>query len=204
MSKRRATLQDRCPKCRINYRLCFCDQITSIETNTNIKILMHIREKYLTSNTANLAELALGNCQIHTRGELDNPLNIEELISDPENTFYLFPDDSAIELNEDFMANRNGPITILVPDGSWRQAKKVKKREVALQKLQSVKLPVGGPKSKYHLRQEPNQNSVCTYEAIARTIGIIEGKEKQDHLENIFDVMVERVMISRATPPKNI
>ena len=49
MSKRRSTQGKRCLGCRINKILCFCDQIKKHDTKTIVSIIMHHREKHLTS-----------------------------------------------------------------------------------------------------------------------------------------------------------
>jgi DTW domain-containing protein YfiP len=86
---------------------------------------------------------------------------------------------------------------LVVPDGSWRQARKAVGREPGLQGLRRVKLPAGGPPSEYRLRVEPNEHSVCTFEAIARALGVLEGRETQDQLEALFRVSVGRTLWSR-------
>jgi DTW domain-containing protein YfiP len=51
-----------------------------------------------------------------------------------------------------------------------------------------------GPKTEWGLRREPKENGLATYEAIARAIGIIEGKEIQHNMEELFRVMVHTTM----------
>jgi DTW domain-containing protein YfiP len=59
-----------------------------------------------------------------------------------------------------------------------------------------VKLP-NGPPSEYRLRLQPSEKSLCTLEAIARTIGILESRDAQAHMEALLRVMVERTLWSR-------
>ena len=91
---------------------------------------------------------------------------------------------------------RQKPVTLIVPDGNWAQAKKAFKREKALHAFPRVKLPLGPP-SKYWLRAAPRPEAVSTYEAIARAMGFLEGPEVQARMEAFFDVMVERTLHAR-------
>jgi len=59
-----------------------------------------------------------------------------------------------------------------------------------------VSLP-GGPPSAYQLRASPRVDGVCTFEAIARALGIIEGGTVQRQMEEFFHIFVERVLYIR-------
>jgi DTW domain-containing protein YfiP len=173
--------------------LCLCPEIPILQLQTRIAVLMHCREKKLTTNTAGLACLALPNSQIYVRGEKNSRLDTREIISAVGQTVLLYPSDDAVELSSDLF---QGPITLIVPDGSWRQARKVAMRETALQGLLRVQLPEGAP-SDYRLRHSPHPERLSTFEAISRAIGILEGPEHQALLDQLFLKKVERTMWSR-------
>jgi DTW domain-containing protein YfiP len=82
-------------------------------------------------------------------------------------------------------------MTLVVPDGTWNQAKKVPYRESGVAGIPNVKLAAGAPSS-YRLRHSPHVQNLSTLEAIARALGVIEGREVQVSLENLFLKMVER------------
>lgn len=198
MSKRRASRHDRCDGCHINYRLCFCEFIKPLATKTKVSLILHANELNLTSNTGRLTHQLLSHSEILVRGALE--LKEEKLtLQPPENykSYYLFPEEGAEVLDEKFVKNLKQPIHLVVPDGSWRQAKKFKRREEALSSLPSLVLPPG-PASQYFLRTEPMENFVCTLEAVARALGIIEGKTVQEHLESVLKLMVERTLMARS------
>ncbi len=152
---------------------------------------MHWREEHRATNTADLACLALPNSEVHIRGRRDEPLPMEELVPKGTNAAFLFPSRDAIELNEQSAQQFAKPLTLIVPDGSWRQAKKVSLRENALKNVPRVKLPIGA-KSQYRLRQSPHEENLSTFEAIARALGFLEGPKVQTELERLFLIMVER------------
>lgn len=158
---------------------------------------MHHREKFLTTNTARIATLLLPECKIHLRGLVRQTLNKEEVLLKGYSPLFLFPSTEASELNEEFLKTLSRPIQLLVPDGSWRQAAKTQKRELAFQGIPTVKIPTG-PASTYLLRREPKAGGLATLEAIARALKVIEGPQVSEIIEEIFAAMVSRTMASRA------
>ncbi|MEO5971663.1 MAG: tRNA-uridine aminocarboxypropyltransferase [Bdellovibrionia bacterium] len=193
----RGSSDNRCVRCRMYRPLCLCAHIPVFNLKTKIMVVMHWREQKLTTNTAGLACLALPNSEIHVRGREDERLLTNGLIGAEEHAAILFPaENNAIELNEESVRNLPRPLTLIVPDGSWRQAKKVALREKAWEKYPRLTLPPGAP-SIYSLRHSPHEENLSTFEAIARAIGILEGKEIQEKLEDLFLMMVERILWSR-------
>ncbi len=160
---------------------------------------MHWKEDLTTTNTARIAALCLPNSQIRIRGRRDAPTSADNMLCEEGQNLFLFPSERAIELTPEYVASLKRPIHLIVPDGSWRQAKRVGRREPALADVPHVKLPRGKP-TEYVLRKEPNEDALCTFEAIARAMGTLESKEIQDKLEEVFRLMMRRVLDSRSPP----
>ena len=198
MSKRRSTQGKRCLRCQINKILCFCDQIKEHHTKTIVSIIMHHREKHLTSNTAKLAPLTLTNSKIYLRGLPKTPFSLEQLPQSKDVlSLYLFPDEDAVVLDQEFLINHPGPYQLIVPDGTWNQAKKVRRREPGLSEIKCVKLKediVG----EYKLRRGIREDGVCTYEAIAYALAILENNTVSEDLLRQFRIMNNRVAKSRS------
>jgi len=163
--------------------------------STKLIVLIHNRETRRPTNTGRLATLALPHSELRVRG-LRTPMNEEGLVVSDRQTLLLYPDENAVELSPSYVASFKKPITLIVPDGSWRQAAKMRFRVPALKDVPHVKIPMGA-KSNYQLRQETKENGLATFEAIARAFGIIESPEVQQRLEDFFKIMVERTMWSR-------
>jgi len=198
MSKRRSTQGKRCLNCQINKILCFCDEILMHETLTRVSIIMHHREKHLTSNTAKLATLTLSNAQIFQRGLPDDPFLISKLKIIPKSLpLYLFPDNDALELNDEFIDTHQGPYHLIIPDGTWNQAKKVRRREPGLSEILCVKLS-DAVKGEYKLRKGVRDDGVCTFEAIAYALEVLENKQVSEDLLRQFRIMNNRVAKSRS------
>lgn len=193
---RRLLAEHRCPRCEIRKSLCFCDQIPLLSLQTRVLILMHTSEQVLTSNTARLVAKVLTNSEIRVRGLKDDPMSTDGFVQTDRRSFLLYPSAHAAELNEEFVARLTGPATLIVPDGSWTRTRKFVRRDPAFVGIPHVKLPPGRP-SEYRLRVQSAESGLCTLEAIARAVGILESREAQTQLEELLRVMVERTLWSR-------
>ncbi|MDB5335743.1 MAG: domain containing protein [Planctomycetaceae bacterium] len=193
--------EHRCPGCEIRKPLCFCALIPRIELQTRLIVLMHSSEEVLTSNSARLAVKALTNSELRIHGRKSERMSTAGLAG-AVRPLLLYPSANAVELTPEFVARLAGPATLIVPDSSWRQAQRFVRREPALLGIPHVKLPEGAP-SEYRLRHQPNDTSLCTLEAIARALGLLESSEAQASLETVLNVMVERVLWSRGKLPAN-
>lgn len=190
----------RCPGCEIRRSSCFCALIPQITLQTRVVVLMHTSEEVLPSNTARLAAKALTNSEIRINGRLGDRLSTEGLVQDGRRSLLLYPSAFATELTSEFVSSLSEPVNLIVPDGKWRQTQKFVRREPALAGISHVKVPEGQP-SQYRLRSQPNDNSLCTLEAIARAVGILESLEAQAQLEAVLQVMVERTLRVRGKLP---
>lgn len=186
----------RCPRCEIRKPLCFCEYIPQLQLSTRVVILMHCLEQVLTTNTAKLAHKSLTNSRVIVHGRKGEQLSANDLQAEGQNLLLLYPSAQATELTAEYVAKFRGPVTLLVPDANWRQTQKFVRREPALVGIPHVRIPAGAP-SEYRLRSQRHESGVCTLEAIARALGIIEGPEVQSQLELLLRVMVERTLWSR-------
>jgi DTW domain-containing protein YfiP len=163
---------------------------------------MHTAEEALTTNTGRLAAKALPNSEIRIRGRRNERMSSAGLVQPGRPSMILYPSPHAIELNFEFVSRIKRQVTLIVPDGSWAQTRRIVRREKALAGIPHVKLP-DGPPSEYRLRLQPSDKSLCTLEAIARTIGMLESRDAQTRLEFLLRAMVERTLWSRGTIAAN-
>jgi DTW domain-containing protein YfiP len=158
---------------------------------------MHFRETHLPSNTAYFMSKVRSDCKIFKRGKPDESIDYQEITDQTDyQPLYLFPHDGADELSTELVRSFDKPIKLIVPDGSWRQARKFKRRISELKNVPCVGLPPG-KKSSYVARNAPHEGMLSTYEAISTALGIIEGREVEEKLDEIFKVINERIYISR-------
>lgn len=196
MSKRAVTAQ-RCIRCRINLPLCVCELIHPISVKTNISLVVHVSELTLSSNTAQfIRQMIPGQAEIFIRGQEHERFTPDEILARPGQQLFLFPSEDSLELNEEFLRNHPGPHHLIVPDGKWTQAIKVRNREPAFKSMQTVKLPKGIT-AEYELRKTPHPEWVSTYESVAHALGILEGAKVRDDLMTFFRAWVKRTMYNR-------
>lgn len=197
MSTRRAGHANRCTNCRINHHFCICNDLSTFKIQTNVSLIVHVSELKLTSNTAQFVEKNLPDkAEIFIRGRMNDTFNADPILARSGRALFLFPDENSVELNTEFVANNPGPYHLIVPDGSWTQAKRVKKREEKFDNVPTVRLPAGIV-GEYKLRKAPQPEWVSTYEAVAYAVGILESKECEEHMMKFFRKWVTATLNSR-------
>lgn len=183
----------RCLRCRVHLSLCICALIPRLVTRTRLLLIIHRAEVRKPTNTGRLAVDCLVNSEVIVRGRAEQP---SERFVAPESVqpLLLYPREGAIPITE--FAHSKRPVTLIVPDGNWRQAGKVQKRVPGLSEVPCVSLPEGPP-SLYRLRTETHEGGLATVEAVARAMGVLEGPEIQRAIERVFLAMVERTLWTR-------
>lgn len=176
--------------------LCICAAIPRLKIRTSVIVLMHHREVKMPTNTGRLAHQCLVGSRLVLRGLKDDPAELGSKGAFAGAPLLLHPTEDAIPLDASFQARIPPPYTLIVPDGSWRQASKMGSREETLKGILRVKLSTSEP-SRYRLRKETKPGGLATIEAIARALGFLESPEVEEALEKIFALMVERTLRSR-------
>jgi DTW domain-containing protein YfiP len=146
--------------------LCVCAEIPRLQTTTRLVLLLHFREDKKPTNTGRLAALALSNSEVHVRGLPDELIDLRIT----GRAAVLYPSDDATILTPS-----EAPLTLIVPDGSWRQASKMPRREPMLRDLPRVKLP-GVELPSLKMRRETTAFGMSTLAAIAHAIDILDGQ----------------------------
>lgn len=191
---------ERCPTCRMHETLCICELVPRLETRTRLQLIVHCREETKPTNTGQLAARCLVHSAVSIVGDRARPLALAAA-TECEQPLLLFPAEDAVPITT-FAASER-PVVLIVPDGNWRQASKMRKRIPGLAAVPCVTLPEAGP-SEYRLRAEVRQGGLSTFEAIARALGILEGEAGppiEAAMHAVFRVMVERTLWLRGALP---
>lgn len=189
----------RCMRCRMVQGHCICALLPRLALSTRLTLVMHHREWTKTTNTGHLALLALTRSRLLVWGEPGHrPPAPDEVVWPGTVGCVLSPTGLTLTPERVGGLSEGRPLTLVVTDGSWRQATKMLRRIPALASLPRVALPPGPP-SAYALRAEPHPAGLATYEAIARALGVIEGVDVQRSLEPAFYAMVRGTLITRGT-----
>ncbi|MCQ4299630.1 DTW domain-containing protein [Pseudomonas songnenensis] len=172
----------RCSRCQRPLSLCLCALIPSLDSRTQVLVLQHASEASHALNTARLAVLGLRNAQLRV-GE-----NFTDESSGDVPSYLLFPGEEAVPLST--LAGADRPIRLIVPDGTWRKARKILHINPWLAALPRVALPEGLA-SRYRLRKAPMPGALSTIEAIVTALNILERPAEFDELLRPFDALIE-------------
>lgn len=186
----------RCARCRLHLASCLCDALTSLELETRVALVMYRREVHKPTATGPLALSMLPHSARYVHGVPGAPLDLRHLHDEGRRVLVLFPADDARTLSAELRDEDPRPITLVVPDGSWRQASRVPRRVPGLIEAARVTLPVAGA-TEWGVRREPREGGLATFEAIARALGILESPEVQAHLERVFRRFVDATLAAR-------
>ena len=176
--------------------LCICDAIPRYELATSLLLVMHRREFQKPTATGPLALAVLVNSELRIQGHREHPLDFSDLDRSGRRILLLYPGDDVPILSPLLVAADPRPITLVIPDGSWRQAARMGRRLPGLGQAEMVRLPQGEATA-WGIRKETTPEGLATFEAIARALGIIESPEVQQGMEELFRLMVARTLQAR-------
>jgi DTW domain-containing protein len=180
-SKARGFRRARCPGCRLWTELCLCPDYAPLESRLRVSIVMPSTEANSSSNTARLLGLWLRGTEIYVRGGSQGPSYTSERMPalDAESAL-LFPlehspADAALGGEADGRCVDSAAFGehkfrhLIVPDGTWAQARRLARRELLPLGLPRLTLHPAWP-SIYGLRRKPQ--GVCTFEAVAIALAL--------------------------------
>lgn len=180
----------------MHLNVCICALEPRIETRTHLVLILHQLEARKPTNTGCLATRCLPNSRVVLRGGHE-PLPEGPLWPETHQPVLLFPTEDARPLGECLANDR--PIALVVPDGTWTQASRARRRIPCLADVPAAVVDARGP-SLYRLRTANEPGQVCTMEAIALALEVLEGErgpEVRRQLEVMLRVMVERTLWTR-------
>jgi DTW domain-containing protein len=184
----------RCRRCRLHTDLCACDLLVPLPVSTQLLLIAHWAEVRKPTNTGQLALACVPGGRLCLRGREDVPN--DPVAWDPATTpLLLFPTPDAVALDEWREAHPRTPVTLIVPDGTWRQAKRIPRRVPELRGVRAVKL-AASEESGYRLRRASWDEHLATMEAIAMALGVLESAAVEARLKHVFRAVVERALWS--------
>ena len=175
-----------CPRCLRPHTHCLCPLIPNLDSRTRVLLLQHPSEVNHALNTARLAALGLSNAELIV-GEVFEDL--PALLNRPGyRARLLFPADDAQPMQA--YGESDEPLLLVVPDGTWRKARKMLHLNPLLAALPRVTLAEGGV-SRYRLRKAPGPGALSTIEAIAQALQTLEPSASFEPLLKPFEALIE-------------
>ncbi len=156
--------QPRCNGCGLTTGLCVCSLWPPLPCRVRVSVVMPRSEARSASNTARLLALWLPGVELHVHGSELAPREPEGLVQQPD-TALLFPSAGPPPALPTIVRH------LLVPDGTWSQARRIERRWFAPYALPRLQLSSEWP-SVYQLRR--GRRGLCTFEATAIALGLLE------------------------------
>ncbi|MCY1269382.1 DTW domain protein [compost metagenome] len=176
-----------CPRCQRPESHCLCPLIPHLLSRTRVLLLQHPSEVGHALNTARLAALGLENAELRVGERFDD---LADLLADSRyRACLLFPGEDARPVAEVAAADPR-PLLLVVPDGTWRKARKLLYLNPELEVLPRVALPEG-LSSRYRLRKAPMAGALSTIEAIVAALDILEAPNRFDELLRPFEALIQ-------------
>ena len=174
----------RCERCLRPAGHCLCALIPHLDNRTRVLLLQHPSEAGHALNTARLAALGLANAELRV-GE-----DFSDLDLSAEDAWLLFPGENAIPLAELATRPASRPRLLVVPDGTWRKARKLLHLNPNLAALPRVVLPEGLT-SRYRLRKAPAEGALSTIEAVVHALNALDAPQSFDALLRPFEALID-------------
>jgi DTW domain-containing protein YfiP len=164
----------RCPRCRFPAPGCLCPAVPRVRTRVEVVFLRHASERDRLSNTGHWASLALEGSAVLEQGAPGAPLD-GSLLAAP-GTWVLFPSPHP-------PAGGARPARLVVPDGTWPQARRMLQRVPALRALPRLALPAAAPALRL---RRPAAGGMSTLEALAAALRRLGEPDAADRLEALL------------------
>jgi DTW domain-containing protein YfiP len=185
-------LGPRCPRCRFPLDgpwPCLCAEVPRIRAPFRLVLLRHVSERERLSNTGQWAALAVEGTRVVDHGFPGPPTDDALLTS--EGAALLFPAPHAAP------PPWPPPRVLIVPDGSWTQARRMVQRLPALRTLPRLALPA--PPPGLRLRRPRVEGGMSTLEAVAEALAAVGARDASDRLLALHAAGVERVLRLKGT-----
>jgi DTW domain-containing protein YfiP len=140
------------------------------------------------------------NSEVRVRGSGREILDLKNILTPQYRTFLLYPSRDAVELTKTLVVQDPRPIQLIVPDGTWRQARKLHSRHAELKDVARVKVSVPDD-SAFQLRAQSQLGRMATLQSIAHALGVIEGASVRDQLMKLYHAKIERTLSGRGILP---
>ncbi|MBI5499655.1 MAG: DTW domain-containing protein [Deltaproteobacteria bacterium] len=160
-----------CLRCGRPAVVCWCPWVTPLAVRTRVVILQHPRERCMPIGTARMAHHGLAGSELHVGTDFDHSPRVQAALHHPAApAILLYPGPEARPLETE---PPPGPVTLVVIDGTWAQARWLFRHNLSLHALPRYALTSPSP-SNYRIRPEPQLDFVCTIEALFHALKLLE------------------------------
>ncbi|MBK9518726.1 MAG: DTW domain-containing protein [Anaeromyxobacter sp.] len=178
----------RCPRCAFPPEACLCPEIPRLSTRWRFVILRHASEIPRMTNSGRWVALALTGSVLHDHARDGLPASeegLQALIGEAPAAL-LFPSPHAPARPDD------GLRTLVVPDATWSQARRMVQRLGPLRTLPRLSLAPGPAAAR--MREPTVAGGMSTLEAVAASLDLLGDAAAAASLRRLHQVAVERTL----------
>lgn len=186
----------RCSGCGLQISWCCCDQIEPSPCQVSVILLLHESETDRPTTTSKIIQKAIPDTQTIIWQRTSEPEALIEQIKEPEtDAWLLFPADRP-ELTSrasEFLPTGNRKLLLIVPDGTWKEVRKIVRKSPWLEKLPILTLDPSET-TQYTLRRNSrkDEKQLCSAEALSEALKQIGEIESGQTLSRAFGLFMER------------
>ena len=173
----------KCIHCALLTQYCICSEIIPLSCQPKITIIRHYKESYKASNSARIIGLCVQDSKIFDYGRRNTSLPELDLAG----AVLLFPPDEDSEVYDSPIPPRK----IIIVDGTWKQAHKIRKRVKGLQEL--PRLAVESTMVLPRIRTPHFAGGMSTMEACLEALALYNPAEKIQKLQEYYYLWLEQV-----------
>ncbi len=178
----------RCPRCAFPLEGgCLCPFIPRLEIGVRILVVRHASERPRLTNSGRWAAAALVGASVHDHALEDSRSDADLLAAIGAGpAWLLYPTGPGGQ------PPGPAPRTIVVPDATWSQARRMVQRLAPLQTLPRLALPP--PPTTLRLREPPRPGGMSTLEAVAGALELLGDAPAAAALRRLHQAAVEKTL----------
>lgn len=154
-----------CEHCGYPQKTCICSHINTVDTSLEIVIIQHEKEALHAKNTARLVSLCIPSTRIILANDVVAMQSLSEHCS-RRHSVLVYPSECSTPIENVDAVARSEITTLILIDGSWKQAFGLVKQNPWLTKLPAFHF-ISAPTSNYAIRHTTLSNALSTLEATA-------------------------------------
>lgn len=198
---------ERCESCLLARHNCICPWRVTCRSEIDFVLLMHRNEVFKPTNTGRLVVDTLPeNTQVFEWCRTEPEPALLQLLEDPaRQVVVLFPAqgaDAVVAPEEALQSTGARRLTLVVPDGTWRQASRMVRLSPWLGRYPRLVLQEGR-RGEYAVRAALAEHQLSTAEAVAEALAQCGQAEPARWLDHYFSVFNQHYLASRHSRAAN-
>ena len=160
-----------CDRCGYPKNTCICDYINEINVSLNITVIQHDKEAQHAKNTVKLLTLCIPDTRIVLANNSYDMTTLSKQCND-KHCALIYPSEASKAIENITDSTANEIKTLILIDGSWKQAFGIIKKNPWLENLPAFHFS-DAPVSNYLIRHTSVDNALSTLEATAYAISCL-------------------------------